>query len=132
MTRKVRVEGDELAAAVTMNDNSVEFVLFPEECHRFRMKASRVADSKGYVELLDRHLRGRRRHGEHSSEVGCQVGSLRPLGAETGRRPIHLERGRAPTRLGRTEIAVNEGTASSRMHPRPRLSLPALLPAVQW
>jgi dipeptidyl aminopeptidase/acylaminoacyl peptidase len=55
--RVLRVESDELVAAIQANDVPVEYVLFPDEGHGFARKANRIAASDAYLRFLDAHLK---------------------------------------------------------------------------
>lgn len=55
--RVLKVESDELVAAVKANDVPVEYVVFPDEGHGFLRKQNRIDASEAYLKFLDSHLR---------------------------------------------------------------------------
>lgn len=55
--RVLKVESDEIVAAVRKNGVPVEYVVFPDEGHGFRKKANRIAASDAFVKFLDKHLK---------------------------------------------------------------------------
>jgi dipeptidyl aminopeptidase/acylaminoacyl peptidase len=55
--RVLKVESDELVAAVRANNVPVDYVIFPDEGHGFLRKENRIAASDAYVRFLDEHLR---------------------------------------------------------------------------
>ncbi len=55
--RVLKVESDELVAAVKANGVPVEYLVFDDEGHGFRKKANRIAASEAYLKFLDAHLR---------------------------------------------------------------------------
>jgi dipeptidyl aminopeptidase/acylaminoacyl peptidase len=55
--RVLKIESDELVAAVKANGTPVEYVVFPDEGHGFQRKANRITASEAYLKFLDRHLR---------------------------------------------------------------------------
>lgn len=57
--RVLKVESDELVAAVRGNGVPVEYVVFPDEGHGFRRKENRITAAEAYRTFLDRHRRGR-------------------------------------------------------------------------
>jgi dipeptidyl aminopeptidase/acylaminoacyl peptidase len=57
--RVLKVESDELVAAVRDNGVPVEYVVFPDEGHGFRRKENRITAAEATLEFLDRYLRGR-------------------------------------------------------------------------
>jgi dipeptidyl aminopeptidase/acylaminoacyl peptidase len=57
--RVLKVESDELVAAVRSNGVPVEYIVFPDEGHGFRKKENRITAAEAYRTFLDRHLKGR-------------------------------------------------------------------------
>ncbi|WP_313472599.1 S9 family peptidase [Brevundimonas sp.] len=57
--RVLKIESDELVAAVRANGTPVEYVVFPDEGHGFRRRENRVTAQEVYLRFLDRHLRSR-------------------------------------------------------------------------
>jgi len=57
--RVLKVESDEIVAAVRANGVPVEYVLFEDEGHGFRKKKNRITAAEAYVKFLDRHLLGK-------------------------------------------------------------------------
>jgi len=55
--RVLKVESDELVAAVRTNNVPVEYVVFPDEGHGFLRKQNRIDASEAYLRFLNRHLR---------------------------------------------------------------------------
>lgn len=55
--RVLKVESDELVAAVKSNNVPVEYLVFPDEGHGFLRKANRVSASEAYLKFLDTHLK---------------------------------------------------------------------------
>lgn len=56
--RVLKVESDELVAAVKANNVPVEYVVFPDEGHGFLRKENRITASNAYLAFLDTHLKG--------------------------------------------------------------------------
>jgi len=56
--RVLKVESDELVAAVRENEVPVEYVVFPNEGHGFVKRENRIKASEAYVEFLDTWLKG--------------------------------------------------------------------------
>ncbi|PCI61763.1 MAG: S9 family peptidase [Kordiimonadales bacterium] len=56
--RVLQVESDELVAKVKANGVPVEYILFPDEGHGFRVKANRIIASDAYITFLDQYLKG--------------------------------------------------------------------------
>ena len=56
--RVLKVESDELVAAVRQSGVPVEYLVFPDEGHRFLKKENRIAASDAHVSFLDKYLRG--------------------------------------------------------------------------
>jgi len=54
--RVLKVESDEIVAAVKKNNVPVEYVVFPDEGHGFDKKENEIAFAEKVVEFLDRHL----------------------------------------------------------------------------
>jgi len=54
--RVLKVESDEMVAAVKKNGVPVEYVVFPDEGHGFRRKENRITAAEAYRTFLDRHL----------------------------------------------------------------------------
>ena len=54
--RVLKIESDELVAAVKANEVPVEYVVFADEGHGFRKRENRVTASEAYVRFLDAHL----------------------------------------------------------------------------
>lgn len=54
--RVLKIESDELVAAVKANEAPVEYVVFADEGHGFRKRENRVTASEAYVRFLDAHL----------------------------------------------------------------------------
>jgi prolyl oligopeptidase len=57
--RVLKVESDEIVAAVKANGVPVEYLVFDDEGHGFRKKANRIAAAEKYLEFLGEHLRAR-------------------------------------------------------------------------
>ncbi len=55
--RVLKVESDELVAAVRANNVPVEYVVFPDEGHGFLRKQNRIDASEAYLRFLNQHLR---------------------------------------------------------------------------
>lgn len=54
--RVLQAESDELVAAVKANGVPVEYVLFPDEGHGFRVKANQITASEAYLGFLNEHI----------------------------------------------------------------------------
>lgn len=54
--RVLKVESDELVAAVKANNVPVEYLVFPDEGHGFLRKQNRIDASEAYLKFLDTHL----------------------------------------------------------------------------
>lgn len=54
--RVLKIESDELVAAVKANQVPVEYVVFADEGHGFRKRENRITASEAYVRFLDTHL----------------------------------------------------------------------------
>jgi dipeptidyl aminopeptidase/acylaminoacyl peptidase len=57
--RVLKIESDEIVAAVKKNGVPVEYLVFDDEGHGFRKQKNRIAAQEAYVKFLDTHLRGR-------------------------------------------------------------------------
>ncbi|KQU46958.1 peptidase S9 [Sphingomonas sp. Leaf339] len=55
--RVLKVESDELVAAVKKNDVPVEYVVFPDEGHGFQGRTNRVTAQNAYLAFLDNYVR---------------------------------------------------------------------------
>ncbi|MEZ4452613.1 MAG: S9 family peptidase [Nannocystaceae bacterium] len=55
--RVLKVESDEIVAALEKNKVPVEYLVFPDEGHGFRKRANRIAADAAMVRFLDAHLR---------------------------------------------------------------------------
>ncbi len=55
--RVLKVESDELVAAVRARKVPVDYVVFPDEGHGFQGRANRVTAQEAYLAFLDRHVR---------------------------------------------------------------------------
>lgn len=55
--RVLKVESDELVAAIRANNVPVEYVVFPDEGHGFLRKQNRIDASEAYLRFLDQYLR---------------------------------------------------------------------------
>ena len=55
--RVLKVESDELVAAVRTNNVPVEYLVFPDEGHGFLRKQNRIDASEAYLRFLNQHLR---------------------------------------------------------------------------
>jgi len=58
--RVLEVESQEMAAAVRANGVPVEYILFPDEGHGFRVKENRIRASEAYLAFLAQYLGGER------------------------------------------------------------------------
>ncbi len=56
--RVLQAESDEMVEAVRANGVPVEYILFEDEGHGFRVKENRIEASDAYVEFLNKYLRG--------------------------------------------------------------------------
>ena len=66
--RVLKVESDELVAAVEANEVPVEYVVFEDEGHGFRKRENRIAASEAYVQFLNRYLKSDREPTMRSAE----------------------------------------------------------------
>ena len=57
--RVLKVESDEIVAAVKKNNVPVEYLVFPDEGHGFQKKDNEIATAEKVVAFLDRYLSGR-------------------------------------------------------------------------
>jgi dipeptidyl aminopeptidase/acylaminoacyl peptidase len=55
--RVLKIESDEIVAAVRANGVPVEYLVFPDEGHGFLRKQNRVDASEAYLKFLDAHLK---------------------------------------------------------------------------
>lgn len=55
--RVLKVESDELVAAIRASNVPVEYVVFPDEGHGFLRKQNRIDASEAYLRFLNQHLR---------------------------------------------------------------------------
>ncbi|ATC32160.1 S9 family peptidase [Caulobacter vibrioides] len=55
--RVLKIESDELVAAVKANGTPVEYVVFPDEGHGFRRRENRIKAQEAYLRFLDRYVR---------------------------------------------------------------------------
>lgn len=55
--RVLKVESDELVAAIRANNVPVDYVVFPDEGHGFLRKQNRIDASEAYLRFLNQHLR---------------------------------------------------------------------------
>jgi dipeptidyl aminopeptidase/acylaminoacyl peptidase len=56
--RVLKIESDEIVAAVKANGVPVEYLVFPDEGHGFLRKQNRIDASDAYLRFLDQHLKG--------------------------------------------------------------------------
>lgn len=56
--RVLKIESDEIVAAVKANNVPVEYLVFPDEGHGFLRKQNRIDASEAYLKFLDTHLKG--------------------------------------------------------------------------
>jgi len=57
--RVLKVESDEIVAAVKKNGVPVEYLVFDDEGHGFQKQANQIAAQEAYLKFLDRYLQGR-------------------------------------------------------------------------
>jgi dipeptidyl aminopeptidase/acylaminoacyl peptidase len=57
--RVLKVESDEIVAAVKKNGVSVEYLVFPDEGHGFTKKKNQIEGYSAVLRFLDQHLKGR-------------------------------------------------------------------------
>ena len=55
--RVLKVESDEIVAAMQANEVPVEYLVFPDEGHGFTKRDNRIAASEAYLKFLDTYLR---------------------------------------------------------------------------
>jgi dipeptidyl aminopeptidase/acylaminoacyl peptidase len=58
--RVLKVESDEVVAAVKKNGVTSEYIVFPDEGHGFTKKANQIAGYSAVLRFLDQHLKGAR------------------------------------------------------------------------
>jgi dipeptidyl aminopeptidase/acylaminoacyl peptidase len=58
--RVLKVESDEIVAAVKANGVPVEYVVFPDEGHGFVKKENQITGYRAILEFLDEHLKGKK------------------------------------------------------------------------
>jgi dipeptidyl aminopeptidase/acylaminoacyl peptidase len=58
--RVLKVESDELVAAVRKNKVPVEYIVFPNEGHGFTSRANRITAQDAYLKFLDENVRAKR------------------------------------------------------------------------
>ena len=56
--RVLKVESDEVVAAVKKNNVPVEYVIFPDEGHGFVKKENEIKGYGQILQFLDKHLKG--------------------------------------------------------------------------
>jgi len=66
--RVLKVESDEIVAAVKANGVPVEYVLFPDEGHGFTKKNNRIVASEAYLTFLDTYLKAESEQAETAEE----------------------------------------------------------------
>jgi dipeptidyl aminopeptidase/acylaminoacyl peptidase len=54
--RVLQVESDEIVEAIRANEIPVEYVIFPDEGHGFRVKANRITAAEAYLKFLEEYL----------------------------------------------------------------------------
>jgi dipeptidyl aminopeptidase/acylaminoacyl peptidase len=57
--RVLKVESDELVAAVKKNGVPVDYLVFDDEGHGFQKRKNNIAAAEKAVAFLDRYLKGR-------------------------------------------------------------------------
>ena len=55
--RVLKVESDEIVAAMQANEVPVEYLVFDDEGHGFTKRVNRIAASEAYLKFLDTYLR---------------------------------------------------------------------------
>ncbi|OYX03220.1 MAG: S9 family peptidase [Caulobacter vibrioides] len=60
--RVLKIESDELVAAVKANGTPVEYVVLPDEGHGFRKRENRIKAQEAYLKFLDRYVRSPTAH----------------------------------------------------------------------
>jgi dipeptidyl aminopeptidase/acylaminoacyl peptidase len=58
--RVLKIESDEIVAAVKKNNVPVEYVVFPDEGHGFLKQANQIQAQEAYLRFLDKYLKGTR------------------------------------------------------------------------
>jgi dipeptidyl aminopeptidase/acylaminoacyl peptidase len=56
--RVIKVESDDIVAAVKKNGVPVEYVVFPDEGHGFTKRENQIRGYRGILQFLDAHLKG--------------------------------------------------------------------------
>ena len=56
--RVIKVESDDIVAAVRKNGVPVEYVVFPDEGHGFTKRKNQIEGYRGILAFLDAHLKG--------------------------------------------------------------------------
>ena len=56
--RVLKVESDEIVAAVKKNGVPVEYIVFPDEGHGFTKKKNQIEGYSAVLRFLDQHLKG--------------------------------------------------------------------------
>ena len=56
--RVLKVESDEVVAAVKKNNVPVEYIVFPDEGHGFVKKENEIKGYGQILQFLDKHLKG--------------------------------------------------------------------------
>ena len=56
--RVLKIESDEVVAAVKKNNVPVEYVVFPDEGHGFVKKENEIKGYGQILQFLDKHLKG--------------------------------------------------------------------------
>jgi dipeptidyl aminopeptidase/acylaminoacyl peptidase len=56
--RVLKVESDEIVAAVRKNNVPVEYIVFPDEGHGFTKKKNQIEGYSAALKFLDRYLKG--------------------------------------------------------------------------
>jgi dipeptidyl aminopeptidase/acylaminoacyl peptidase len=54
--RVLQVESDEIVEAARANGVPVEYIVFPDEGHGFRVKVNRISAAEAYLKFLDEYL----------------------------------------------------------------------------
>jgi dipeptidyl aminopeptidase/acylaminoacyl peptidase len=54
--RVLQAESDEIVEAIRANEIPVEYVIFPDEGHGFRVKANRITAAEAYLKFLGKYL----------------------------------------------------------------------------
>ena len=56
--RVLKVESDDMVAAIRKNNVPVEYIVFPDEGHGFVKKENEIKGYGAVLEFLDKHLKG--------------------------------------------------------------------------